>query len=84
LNCASLSELVLARSLSANISHFRVRSADFESAFSVIAIPKPTASRRSRLQAFRAGHEISGLGKPLEGAAAALFVAQGLVGGAGM
>jgi hypothetical protein len=32
---------------SPDISHFRVRSADFESAFSVIASPKPTASRRS-------------------------------------
>jgi hypothetical protein len=32
-----------------HISHFRVRSADFQSAFSVLATPKPPASRRSRL-----------------------------------
>jgi hypothetical protein len=46
-----------------DISHFRVWSADFESTFSVIAISKPAASRCSRLQAYRAGHEISGLGR---------------------
>ena len=40
---------------------FRVWSADFQSAFMVIAISKPTASRRSGLWAFRAKHEISGL-----------------------
>ena len=50
--CALLCTLILKRT-----------SADFESAFSVIPIPKPAASRRSRLEAFRAGHEISGLGR---------------------
>ena len=41
-------------------SFFRVRSADFQSAFSVIATAKPAASRRSGLLAFRATYEISG------------------------
>jgi hypothetical protein len=36
------------------------RAKSIESAFSFIAIPKPTASRRSRLQAFRARHEVFG------------------------
>ena len=44
-----------------DFSHFRVRSADFESAFSVIATAKPTASRRSGLLAFRATYDMSGL-----------------------
>jgi UDP-N-acetylglucosamine--N-acetylmuramyl-(pentapeptide) pyrophosphoryl-undecaprenol N-acetylglucosamine transferase len=44
-----------------HISHFRIRSADFQSAFTGIAARKPTASRRSGLSAFRAEHEISGL-----------------------
>ena len=43
------------------ISHFPVQSADFQSAFSVIASAKPTASRRSRMLAFCAVREISGL-----------------------
>ena len=43
--------------------HFRIRSADFQSAFTGIAATKPTASRRSALSAFRAEPEISGLGK---------------------
>ena len=47
--------------LGAHISHFRIRSADFQSAFTGIAATKPTASRRSGLSAFRAAHEISGL-----------------------
>ena len=34
-------------------SHLQVRSADFQSAFSVIVTVKPTASRRSKLFAFR-------------------------------
>jgi protocatechuate 3,4-dioxygenase beta subunit len=45
---------------SPDISHFRIRSADFQSAFSVIVAAKPTASRRSGLMAFRAKCEISG------------------------
>jgi hypothetical protein len=44
-----------------DVSHFRFRSADFDPAFSVIANPKPAASRRSGMKAFRAGHELSGL-----------------------
>src|ERR1017187_6081065 len=44
-----------------HISHFPVRSPDFQSAFRVIASAKPTASRRSRMLAFYAVHEISGL-----------------------
>jgi hypothetical protein len=51
--------------VSLRISHFPLRSADFQSAFSVIASAKPTASRRSRMLAFRAGPEISGLGEDL-------------------
>ena len=43
--------------LGPDISHLRVRSADFQSAFSVIATVKPTASRRSGLLAFRMEHE---------------------------
>jgi len=39
---------------------FGFRSAELHPAFSVIGIPKPTASRRSGLWAFRAVHEISG------------------------
>jgi hypothetical protein len=42
-------------------SHFPVRSADFQSAFTVIASAKPAASRRSRMLAFCAVHGISGL-----------------------
>ena len=49
------------RTANPHISCFLVRSADFQSAFSVIATAKPTASRRSGLLAFRAEHEISGL-----------------------
>jgi hypothetical protein len=48
------------RNSSPHISCFLVRSADFQSAFSVIATAKPTASRRSELLAFRAECEISG------------------------
>jgi hypothetical protein len=44
-----------------HLSHFRVRSADFQSAFSVIATVKPAASLRSGLLAFRADHGICGL-----------------------
>jgi len=44
-----------------HISHLPVRSADFQSAFTVIASAKPTASRRSRMLALGAVHEISGL-----------------------
>jgi hypothetical protein len=57
-------ELYLARpeqAVSRDISHSRFRSADLQSAFTVVASFKPTASRRSRLSAFRARHEISGL-----------------------
>jgi hypothetical protein len=47
--------------LNPHISHLPVRSADFQSAFTVIASAKPTASRRSRMLALGAVHEISGL-----------------------
>src|ERR1022692_1898431 len=63
------------RRLSPHISHFPIRSADFQSAFSVIASAKPTASRRSRMLAFCAVHEISGLGSDLAVAEADPFVA---------
>ena len=46
---------------SPDISHFRIRSADFQSAFRVVTTVKPTASRRSGLSAFCPVHEISGL-----------------------
>ena len=57
----SSSKVYLRISSTPDISHFRIGSADFQSAFSAIATAKPTASRRSGLLAFRAGHEISGL-----------------------
>jgi len=43
-----------------DISRLPDRSPDFQSAFRVIVIVKPTASRRSGLPAFLAGHEMSG------------------------
>ncbi len=42
---------------SPHISHFWIRRADFQSAFTGIAATKPTASRRSGLSAFRAEHD---------------------------
>ena len=42
-------------------SDFRSRSADFQSAFSLIATAGSAANRRSGLSAFGAGHEVSGL-----------------------
>ena len=46
---------------SPDLSHFRARSADFQSAFRVMTTVKPTASRRSGLSVFCPVHEISGL-----------------------
>jgi hypothetical protein len=48
-----------AQGLNRHVSHFPVRSADFQSAFTVIASVKPTSSRRSRMPAFCAVHEVS-------------------------
>jgi hypothetical protein len=49
------------RPVNPDIPHLRLRSADFQSASSVIPSVKPTASRRSGLLALHVEHELSGL-----------------------